>query len=54
MDDFGLRMDHLRLQCPQNVQSIFAEGPPNGPHSAELVERALTSFDWVKVDDDDG
>ena len=44
MDDFGLLMDHLRLQCPEKVQSIFAEGPPNGPHSAELAERALQAL----------
>ena len=42
-------VQHLRLQCPPQVQQIFAEGPPNGPHKPELVQRALALLEPKEV-----
>ena len=44
-------VQHLRLQCPPQVQQIFAEGPPNGPHKPELVQRALALLEPKEVGD---
>lgn len=42
--DFWSLQSELGLGCTQTALDIFREGPPNGPHSQDLVERALAAL----------
>ena len=43
-DDFWSLQTELRLQCNNRAAMIFDKGPPNGPHSQELVQKALEAL----------
>ena len=40
----GALAAEMRLGCSDAARKIFAEGPPNGPHTDELVARTLAAL----------